>query len=134
MNILKKIWKWILVTVFGLGIAVAAPVVPVELQWLSSYETLEFDTPSGDLESGYYAENDDGDGYYIRDVSEKESNFIEVDLDYDVSELQITKITGKAYYDEFLLPSGEKLRRQSTADDYWDLSRIPKHPDKRTSV
>ena len=120
--------------------------MPIEYKnkWLCSYETLKFDTLDGDLDIGQYAVTEGG--YYIRTKPKTESQFEFVKKEYDVSKLKEVRILEgeHCYYDEFLtavgaevlwgisedkiLPSGGKLRLQSTGKKYWDTARIKDYP------
>lgn len=127
-------------------------------KWLSSYETLLFDTKDGDLDADQYAIDETGEGYYIRTKPKDQAQFDYVPIKddkgnvYDVSKLTEVKIVkdGHAYYDEFLtadgakglwddkslyfmadpsqLPSGSVLRVQSNAKKYWDTAQIKNYP------
>ena len=127
-------------------------------KWLSSYETLLFNTPDGDVDIGQYALDGTGTGYYIRTKPKTEGQFDHVDLTYDVSGLKRVNIkSGYAYYDEFLtavgatnlwakysiyagydpsqLPSGSVLRIQSNAKKYWDTAQLKDYPQpSRTEI
>ena len=109
----------------------------VKLQWICGYETLLFDTPSGDLEEGQYAISEDGNKVFYRpsERPKEEFNFRAVKAgELDVSGMQQVNIIGKAYYNEFLLPNGKKIRERTTAKAYWDAATIKNHPQPTKEI
>jgi len=114
--------------------------------WLTSYETIVFDTPDGDLNTNQYALDGQGTGYYVRTRPKSEYPIEWKDLKYDVSKLKLVKIIDnkKAYYDIFLtakgatdlytkgskyegykwdlLPRGDTFRQTTTAEKYKSLA------------
>ena len=134
----KKIKKIILV-VLGVGVATTlaatVPIIPQEIEWVSSYETIGFDTPSGELEIGQYTVAEDG--YYIRTKPKTEAQIEWVDSKYDVSGLEEVNVICEecVYYDEFLGLDGKTVRIKSDYDSYWNLSRIKNYPrPKKTEL
>ena len=129
-------------------------------KWLCSYETILFDTPSGDMESGFYAPDENGKGYYYRTRPTDEAQFDwtddpEIMKNLNLYSVRVDILPGHAYYDEFLtaegatnwwaedsvhagkdpseLPSGSVLRIQSSAEVYWDTANIKNYPQPERS-
>ena len=77
-------------------------------KWLSSYETILFDTKDGDLDIGDYAPDESGIGYYYRTKPKNQAQFDWTDNASLVKGLHKVKIVadGHAYYDEFLTANG----------------------------
>ena len=147
----KIITVLIIVFLAGNCFAKAGKLISYKNKWLSSYETLGFDTPDGDLDFGQYALDENGKGYYIRTKPKNEAQFEHVDLKYDITGLTEVHISGKAYYDEFLTAKGAKvlwgetkdktilsggiIRLPSTGKKYWDTARIKNYPQpERTEM
>lgn len=62
------------IAITGTGIALAAPVVPQDMEWVGSYETVAFDTADGDLGMNEYAIAGPGE-WYIREVPKTRGQF-----------------------------------------------------------
>lgn len=112
----------------------AAPITPQEMQWRVSYETVEFDTPDGELDFDQYAVADDG-VYYIRTVP-KNVGQVRATTSLEAiegKELVAIRCERCAYYDEFLDPTGGRHRFKSTAADFDALRSVPDHPQPSKS-
>jgi len=123
---------WFLIVIMGGGIALAAPVVPQDLEWMSSATGVKFDTQSGFLEEGFYALDETEDGFFVNhgDGVDLEN------LDYDLTGLKETQIIGNWSYHQFR--DGDKIIGvETTKEDYDALGLTgagkPTHK-KRTSV
>lgn len=102
----------------------------MKLTWLTSYETLKFDTPDGDLHLDEYAVK--GDKVYIRKVPENQGQFFLLGSDDKPFDLA-TEIAGKtqvnildgqsAYYDEFRMWDRTTLRVPSKKVQYKNLEK-----------
>jgi len=135
---LNQVWNWIkaktkriIFVVLGIGVATVlaaeVPIISQDMKWVSSYETIGFETKSGDLEIGQYAETEGG--YYIRTKPQDEAQFDFVDSDYDISGSKQVKVKCEkcAYYHEFQGIKGI-VRVKTDSDGYWKLSRIKAYP------
>src|SRR3990167_10415071 len=69
-----KTWQKIAIGTIAVGTALSAPIIPVEMIWLVSYETIAFETSDGDLGLDEYAIADNGT-WYIREIPENEGQF-----------------------------------------------------------
>ena len=123
----------------GLGAAAIGGVLMFggteQLTWSVSYETLLFDTPSGDMEVGYYADADSPDEYYMRLDETYQKNFDSVDKStVNVKKLKEAHVIGKAYYDEFLKRDGTIVRERSTEKKYWDVARVKDYPQPTKTI
>ncbi len=106
-------------------------------KWLSSYETLRFNTVDGDLGIDQYALDETGVGYYVRTKSKDESQFEYVESSHNITGLEkVELVIGEhCYYDEFRDAKGETVRIQTTGKKYWDITRIKNYPQpKRTEL
>ena len=121
---MKKWLKWIGIAIFGSGIVLGAPVVPVEMKWVVSYETIAFDTADGDLALDEYAISDNG--WYIRTVPKEEGQFDGTENPQDIIGKKEVKIRreGRAYYDEFF--DGQKIVRVQSEKTKYDGLRYTK--------
>jgi hypothetical protein len=108
-------------------LAGTVPIVPVDLQWTVSYETLQFDTASGDLGFGQYAValNASG-GWYVRVVPDDQGNFQWTEDPKDVEgKVEVAIRCDKcAYYDEFS-DGVRTYRLAETQSQYDKLRYIP---------
>ena len=125
-----------------------------KLKWRGSYETLKFNTVDGDLHKDQYAIETsfltlpDGtqesiDTIYVRKHPENNTQFVVLDPDNltSPSEKQallstMTKVEivpgERAYYDEFVLPSGRIYRVASAKKDYKDLAKVGAKAKEKT--
>jgi len=129
-------WKKLaLGTGIGLTLAATAPVVPVEMEWFGSYETVAFDTPDGDIGVHEYAIDPDGMTYYIREVPKSKGNFEGTTDTRAVEGKKLVSIRamknednpncdGCAYYSVFVRRDGEMVRVPYEGR-YKDLIEIP---------
>lgn len=118
--------------------AANVPVIPdYQMTYLSSARVLKFNTPTGFLEPGYYAENEHGNGYYIK--VEKDSvvtkvneqtkglmvsyyeHIIELPKLGEYSKLKEAKITGKQYITKFVDKDINVYRDKITEKQYKDI-------------
>lgn len=122
-------------TGIGIGLVVAgiAPVVPQDLKWVASYETISFDTADGDLDLDQYAIV--GDGYYIRTVPKDEGQFIATTSKEAITgktEIQIA-CEKCVYYDEFT--DGKRTYRDhSDATKYDKLRAVKDTPQPSKTI
>lgn len=121
-------YKWmkrLLLAATGTTVVLAANVVPVEMQWAVSYETVKFDTHDGDLGLNQYAVKNKN-SWYVREVPKNRGNF--------TSTSSLSAIKGKekvnlvcvecAYYSEFLSRSGKRIRVRMNKQRYNALRTI----------
>lgn len=145
--------KGLLVTLLIIG-SVATPVSmnlggvlggeEVELKWLSSYETIAFDTMDGDLGLDEYAINPER-GWYIRSVAKNIGNFDIIpregetitDAKKEIAEKKLVNISCErcSYYSEFITPKGVVLReRILDPNNYKRLADTPNYPQPSKKV
>ena len=96
-------------------------------EWLQSYETFLFDTPTGDLGINEYADYAFGTGenIVVREDADMNRNFVaRKTSEVSITGLQKVNIVGKAYYHEFELPNGTIVRKRTTPGEYWNLSQV----------
>lgn len=98
-----------------LALGATAPIVPSEVTLTHQLSTVDyvFDTPSGDLEFGYYFKNpniDDG-GYYIRTKPADEAGWEYVESNDFPKNLTEAHPIGKGYY--IFYTDGERTYRES---------------------
>lgn len=103
------------------GVA-TVPVVPEQMQWLGSYETIQFDTIDGDLSSDQYAIADE-DHWYIRQKSKDNSQFTITNSEASLEGKHEVGIRCEkcAYYDEFT--DGKQTHRYSSSKHEYDQLR-----------
>lgn len=83
------------------------------MKWLYSYETLLFDTPSGDLTQGYFA---------VEPLNDKKIYRHPDDDGVELSKLQQVAITGKGWFQVFQDSKGVIHREAITKNDYTQLA------------
>ena len=96
-----------------------------QLTYLCSYETLKFDTISGDLEKGQYAENGKYHYFNPEDLDKEEyRNIIGVEKDSEslVGFEKKNILNEKAYYQKFQDQYGAIKRYSMTEEEYITLS------------
>jgi hypothetical protein len=126
--------KWlkrILLALTGTGIALAAPVVPQEMRWLQSYETVAFETSDGDLALNEYAVKDE-DEWYVRTSPKSRAGFhatTSADAIAGKKEVFI-RCERCAYYSEFVSGKGE-IVRVPFEGNYDDLRHVKDAPQPR---
>ncbi len=127
---MSTIKKTIIAGSLGLGIILGAPIVPVELQWYGSYETVAFNTADGDLGIDEYAIN--GDGWYVRTVAKESGNFESTnDPKLIEGKVEVSIVCEKcAYYDEFI-DNGIVKRVQTQKAEYEKLIFIKDQPQPK---
>jgi len=138
---LQNTWTWIkakirwfliatgIVATGIVVIALGASHTQVELQWMKSYGTALFDTPSGDMEAGYYA---------IHPQTVRATEYIVRTRDADTFQfesreasrvnrtgLQRANIIGTAYYAEFLDPTDGSIVRERISREENDRNVPP---------
>lgn len=133
MNTLKKTLATIGVAAALGGTAAAIPTLPKQLDWQMSYETVAFNTPSGQLSDGEYAVSESGHSYYIKvagtpmfEVPTTGGYFIDSDykVPYDLKQMTFRVITGKAWYHVFRDPDdNSKTLEKVTQKEYTDLGK-----------
>ena len=103
----------------------------VKLKWLSSYETIKFDSLDGDLGKDEYAKHPlRSDTWFVRKHPKNNFQFLVTKDSADIlgkMEIQIADPRG-SYYDEFELPDKRTLRIPSTRKEYWDRGELPDAP------
>lgn len=90
--------------------------------WEKSYETLLFDSVSGDLEPGQYTEHQGGsDGFYYRPIdSDPSFEQFQSTETLNTGDYTHVNIVGRAYYHEFKASDGTVRRVRTTTRDYSD--------------
>jgi hypothetical protein len=130
-------WKKTLVGIILGGATLGAPLVPVEMEWVVSYETVAFDTPDKDLAVNEYATTKDG--WYIRNIPKSIGGHVYTTNPDDIlgkKEVQIQAqksssnpdCLGCAYYDEFRHMSGKIKRINSEQTSYKRLQEVKDAP------
>src|SRR3990167_767617 len=114
MNIIKKIGIFL----GGTAIVLGAPVIPQEMKWVHSYETVMFDTIDGDLDENEFAKAGENE-WYVRKLSKTAGNFETTnDLDDLIDKKEVSVNCEKcAYYAEFS-DSGSIKRVVMEKSDY----------------
>ena len=113
-------WRWIIGS-FTITIVFAGtvPVIPQEMKWIVSYETVAFETVDGDLGLDEYAIAGDGE-WYIREVSKDDGQFVSTTIEpKDKTEVAI-RCEKCAYYSHFLSSSGDIVRVSYDQKSYND--------------
>lgn len=119
-DLLYSSGKGLIILLIGAGTALSAPVIPRDMVWVISYETIAFDTHDGDLAFDEYTVAGEGE-WYVRDVPKHRGQFVSTtspDAIVGKKEVQIRAqkntdnpdCTGCAYYSEFLGANGTLLR------------------------
>lgn len=93
----------------------------LRLKWLSSYETLKFDTIDGDLDINQFARVKGG--FYIRTTPKNNSQFtFTTDVELIQGKQEVGILEGEnCYYHQFELPDGRLFRELCTRSDYLSL-------------
>ena len=106
MNGNGKLIKIVIGTASVVGITLlVAPIIPVQMEWVVSYETIAFDTVDGDLSMDQYAVN--GDIYYIREESKNKEQFTSTNI-APIGKTEINILAQKEYDNEGCI--GSKVR------------------------
>lgn len=118
---------------FGAATAVNLPVIPQDMQWVQSYETVAFATADGDLSANQYSMDEDGRTYIYR-TKPKTVASVEATTSPSVTEgkAYVPLVCSRcAYYDEFF--DGNHIRRVRSDRNEYDGLRYIKdfsHPRK----
>ncbi len=139
----KRAWRKLLVGLFGIGVALGAPLVPVDMEWIISYETVAFATPDGDIAMDEYAVH--GDRFLIREVPKDQGSFTattsrEAIVGKTKVQIRAQKspdnpdCTGCAYYAEFVGRDGGVVREAVGPQDYRALDRKGAGQPKKTEL
>src|SRR3990167_6599106 len=137
---IKEKLKMILFLIFGGGIVLAAPIVPQDMKWVHSYETIAFETVDGDLGMDEWANAGNGE-FYIREVPKDEGQFVAATSSEALlgkTEVKIfarkdennSDCNGCAYYSEFLTRSG-RIVRVPCEGRYNDLKKVRNAPQPK---
>lgn len=142
----QKTKKWLFWALVG-GTAIAASIpftadTEIDLRWVCSYESALFDTPSGDMEAGYYSLSPNGKEYYYRDLqhSADVSQFQSEEVGkFDATGLTEAHIIGRAYYNEFDRETGNScggkvVRERSDATVYWNGATVKDYPKPQKKI
>ena len=115
---MKGLIKKIIVFVTGTTIVLAAPIVPIDMKWVMSYETIAFDTVDKDLGIDEYAVADEG--WYIRELPKDKGQFTSTTSAEAIKGKKEVQILCEkcAYYTEFLNSKGERTREIYTKENY----------------
>ena len=139
---MKKFLIKILLLIFGGGVALAAPVIPQDMKWYVSYETMAFDTKDGDLGINQYAKDFEDEGvYWIRTLPKNKGGIVSttsLSALEGKKEVAIRAIKsdsnpncdGCAYYSEFINKDGEIVREQYEGR-YKDLKEVKGAPQPK---
>src|SRR3990167_2839748 len=115
----------------ALGTIISAPIVPVEMKWVNSYETVAFETSDGDLGMNEYAIAREGE-WYIREVPKNERQFVSTTSPSAIVGKQEVFVTnGNAYYSRFENKNGDVLRYSMSKTEYDGLRYIPEYPQPK---
>ena len=106
----KKWFKWIFLGGATLAVLGNVPIIPEDMKWVVSYETVAFDTADGDLGIDEYAIAGENE-WFIREVSKDEGQFVSTTSAEAIRGKNEVRTTCEkcAYYDEFW--DGEKVIR-----------------------
>ena len=126
-------WRWIIGS-FTITIVFAGtvPVIPQEMKWIVSYETVAFETLDGDLGLDEYAIAGEGE-WYIREVPKEEGQFISTTTEPKGKTFVPIRCEKCAYYSEFRLKSGEKVRESFDENSYKRLGTVKDEPQPTKS-
>jgi len=100
------------------------------LTWRCSYETLLFNTPDGDIDRNEYAVVDGA--FLVRRHPKNNAHVVRVEQlnTTGMTEVSVVPLQ-RAYYAEFVLPSGRRYRERITRQQYFDATtRTPTNPRK----
>lgn len=121
----------------ALGAGATLPVVPEEMHWKYSYETVTFDTASGWIEKGQFARDIDGDGLFVcssKDECSPEIPLREERNDFDTSGLTEAHIVGRQSFDYFESSiTKEQTRYQGDYAEYLKLQKEADYPQPKRS-
>lgn len=128
----NKVKKTILGLAVGASLAATLPVVPVDMKWEVSYETVGFNTQDMDLGLKEYAVNSDG-GWYVRDVEKDKGQFINTDNPKDIEGKNEVKVICEkcVYYSEFIDQNGERVREKQEKVEYDGLRYTKDFPQPK---
>lgn len=115
--------KTIVAIIVATGIAVTLPVIPSEMDWHKSYETIAFETSDGDLAENQYAT--DGSVFYVRTVPKNQGQFVSTTSEKAIVGKELVPIACKkcAYYDEFITRNGNIVRIRADKTSYQHLKQ-----------
>lgn len=116
------------------GAILGAPVIPQEMRWIQSYETVQFNTQDGDLGMDEYAVKGEGE-WFVRTVPKENGQFGSTNSFDDLKGKKEVEVVCErcAYYSEFSTRKGERVRVPYEADKYQALKEVKNAPQpKRT--
>lgn len=124
-------WKKIGMALAGTALALNAPVVPEDMKWVSSYETVQFETADGDLGMDEYAVSGTEDGetsWYVRHRPKSEDNFQGTTDPKDIEGKSLVGVRCErcAFYSEFRDARGDTRRVPIVAEAF---RRVHKRKD-----
>jgi hypothetical protein len=136
---LKKPRTWI-IALFGIPVALAAPIFSLQMTWVNSYETIAFETRDGDLGMKEWADAGNGE-FYIREVAKSKGQFTSTtSLDALLRKREVKiraqksvenpDCNGCAYYSEFMGRDG-KIVREPYEGNYDDLRTVKDAPQPK---
>ena len=104
-----------------------------KLKWVCSYETLKFDTPDGDIDSGQFCRYR---GKFLVRLHPKNNRQWSRVAELDTSGMkEIFLVEGEnMYYDVFSLPDGRLLRLASRKEEYNSLRSVKNYPQPTKEV
>lgn len=138
---MKKILSILGITAIVLGAGSTVPIVPSEMKWVVSYETIMFDTADGDLATDEYAVAGEGE-WYVRSAPKNKAQF---ELTTNAKDIEGKKevgirakktpenqaCTGCAYYSEFMGRDGQIERVLQQKKEYEDLKTVKNAPQPK---
>ncbi len=119
----KRIKRGI-IALAAFGAASTAPVVPYDMKWVQSYETIAFNTPTGDIGEGEYAVFEDG---FVAKKGGKLRQFKTL----NTAGLKRVNVVGKACYNKFLDEKGNVVRVRTLCNDYRKLINQKNYPQPK---
>lgn len=137
-------WQKVALGAVAAGAAAVSPIIPQEMKWVVSYETVAFQTIDGDLDFDQYAIGNDEGEYYIREVPKDVGQFTSTTSPDAIKGKQLVEIAGQrtgfedycgscAYYSEFLDKKGNTIRVREEKESYDSLKFIKNYPQPKKS-
>ena len=123
--LVSKNKKKVALAIFGTALAATIPLVPTDMEWLSSYETVAFYTTDGDLGMNEYAVKEDGK-WFVRDIEKDIGNFAVTSDEGDIKDKTevFVKCSKCAYYSEFRQKDSSIIRVSYNQIDYKNLGLV----------
>lgn len=125
-------------TSIGIGLlafggVIVAPIIPTDLTWVQGQENILFDTPSGDMEVGYYYQLNSTDCVTRLIDNRDTSGWDVVECETISPQSILAHHIGKAYYDFFT--DGEKTYRyRITKKEYQDVAFLKDFPQPLKTI